>query len=83
MRPDDKPACAGKWMLFDSRHPNDHLEARQLCMACPVRTECNTLLKQTLADYPTHTGEHGPEGTWAGRHLNPKKRVGRPVKGAA
>lgn len=56
--------CIGKWWLFDSTNPGDHLEARELCAACPMRREC-----QETAD----RFQRGPggmsvlEGTWGGR----------------
>lgn len=59
--------CVGKWWLFDSTNPSDHLEARELCAGCPMRLECS----QTVAT------TQGAEGTWAGRLYGATARARR------
>lgn len=78
IRPDDKPACAGLWDIFDSRLKIDHDRARKLCLSCPIALQCRGLLEQTMTDYPGAV-----EGTWAGEHFNPTNPVGRPRKAVA
>ncbi len=76
---DSHTPCYGKGELFDSRHPADHAQAKQLCARCPLRgTACKAWLEQTMRDYPG-----GPEGTWNGEHINPARIPGRPKKAAA
>ena len=57
--------CVGKWWLFDSTNPADHLEARELCAVCPMRPECVRTVASIRRD---PTGRSSLEGTWAG-HL--------------
>ena len=63
------PPCAGKWELFDSTDPHDHLKARALCVGCPMRPECAQLLETARngAHKAGPTKNYGPQGTWAGR----------------
>jgi hypothetical protein len=63
------PPCAGKWELFDSTDPHDHLKARALCVGCPMRVECAQLLEvaRAGAHKAGPTKNYGPQGTWAGR----------------
>lgn len=64
---DKQPACLGKWELFDSPFPEDHMEAVELCRVCPMIVECEQLLEQVSQLEPSWCG---PVGTWAGRHIS-------------
>lgn len=59
-----KPPCAGKWDLFDSTAPADHLQARTLCWRCPMLEECRANLR--AATTTAYSRAWGPAGTWAG-----------------
>lgn len=67
--------CAGKWELFDSTHPVDHLEAREYCLRCPLLEKCRTELEAATRD--AYSADYGPCGTWAGQV------VGRSVRSAS
>jgi hypothetical protein len=69
------PPCAGKWALFDSTDPADHIEAALLCAACPMRAECGQRLEsaRNKSHRPIH--DYGPQGTWAGRLIGAGPRV--------
>ena len=63
------PPCAGKWELFDSTDPHDHLKAKALCTGCPMAVECAQRLEtaRNRAHKGGPTKDYGPQGTWAGR----------------
>lgn len=67
MRPDDinRPACQGMAALFESTHPLDHLDARAICLECPVRDWC----EQERITTSTGSGyaQTSLSGTWAGK----------------
>ena len=65
MNPDDnhRPACVGRADLFESTNPTDHLEALELCLACPVRDWC---AQQRDAVRASMCSGVDIEGTWAG-----------------
>lgn len=60
------PPCAGKYWLFDSTDPGDHVEAAKLCRTCPMLQECRGILDAARKASSTEAG-HGPQGTWAGQ----------------
>lgn len=61
------PPCAGKWVLFDSTDPSDHLKAARLCAGCPMRAECEQRLESARNRSHRPVADYGPAGTWAGR----------------
>jgi hypothetical protein len=71
------PPCVGKHELFDSRDPEDHVEAKRLCDTCPILSSCLELLED-VRKAPSHLGG-SPEGTWAGQLIGqaPRVRPGR------
>lgn len=76
--PDDQPACHGRAPLFESEHPNDHRQAKQLCdTECPVKAACQRLLEATIEDFGYGIGV-GPRGTWAGQLLVEPRNMRRP-----
>lgn len=77
-----RPLCVGKWELFDSRDPEDHVQASRICAACPVVDWCADLLAETAA--AAHTKESGPQGTWAGELVSRGLKTARnPMRVAA
>jgi hypothetical protein len=75
--------CAGRWVLFDSRKPDDQAQAVALCRTCKVQPACERLLADTLSSI---TMRAAVQGTWAGRTFtppshNPKSRAGHPPLG--
>lgn len=61
-----RPACAGKWDLFDSIELEDHYEAQHICHTqCPMLAECGDLLAEARKAPNANAGV--PVGTWAGR----------------
>lgn len=56
--------CAGKWDLFDSTDPVDHIEAANYCRTCPIIAACRDALATTQTDQHSR---YGAQGTWAGR----------------
>lgn len=75
----ERANCIGQWSLFDSRDLNDHHEARQLCVTCPVILECAATLRDVLRQ-ATGGPFHGPQGTWAGRLIAGQRPKGRRAK---
>lgn len=73
---DETPACAGLWTIFDSTAPEDHRRARQLCMGCPVRRQCEDIRVESAAQ---SIPGFGPSGTWAGRRHGSKGMKDRDV----
>ena len=69
------PPCAGKWALFDSTDPHDHLKAARLCAACPMLAECEERLESARNRSHRPVAEYGPAGTWAGRLVGAGPRV--------
>jgi hypothetical protein len=63
------PPCAGLWKLFDSTDPVDHIEARALCMGCPMLLECHD---RRMAAHRNQYSTYGPTGTWAGQLVGPR-----------
>lgn len=70
----DGAKCVGMYDLFDSRLLADHVEAKRLCMQCPVRLECGAELRDARAD-STGGAAGMPEGTWAGQLVGGKKLI--------
>lgn len=60
-----RPACAGKWDLFDSQEPSAHQQAAGICATCPMLRECKAELATAKLLAPA--GQAGPSGTWAGK----------------
>lgn len=60
-----RPACEGRWELFDSLEPSAHAQAAELCATCPMQRECGSILAAAKLNAPS--GYAGPQGTWAGR----------------
>ena len=73
------PPCVGKWELFDSIDPFDHLRAADLCATCPMLDACNRRLEVARNNAHGNTKDYGPVGTWAGRlvGVGPKTSVER------
>jgi hypothetical protein len=69
------PPCAGKWVLFDSTDPADHVEAARLCATCPMRTECEQRLESARNRSHRPISEYGPAGTWAGHLVGAGPRI--------
>lgn len=67
---DPRPACEGRWALFDSTHAADHKRAAEFCKVCPIRLACRALLDDARRDQLMTN--YGPEGTWAGQLLKAK-----------
>jgi hypothetical protein len=61
--------CFGNSRLFDSTFEADHVIARELCLGCPMRTEC---IAERTATIELH-GIMSLEGTWAGNLYTGKK----------
>ncbi len=62
--------CIGKWWLFESTDPFDHIEAKQHCNHCPLLDACAQILEEEKAKPLARYG--GPEGTWAGQLVGSK-----------
>lgn len=67
---DPRPACEGRWALFDSTHAADHKRAAEFCAVCPIRLDCASNLEEARRD--SLMANYGPEGTWAGQLLKAK-----------
>jgi hypothetical protein len=68
------PPCAGRWELFDSTYPADHIQARDMCRQCPMLADCRDQLEAARKD--AHVGrDYGPQGTWAGQLVGAGPRV--------
>lgn len=67
--------CVGQWWMFDSVNPDIHKQARELCHACPVLTDCGRLLRDELSS-SIGIGRQGggPTGTWAGQLVSKASR---------
>jgi hypothetical protein len=61
--------CFGNSRLFDSTFEADHVIARELCLGCPMRTECIAERTKTIE----LLGIMSLEGTWAGNLYTGKK----------
>lgn len=76
---DADPNCLGQHVLFDSVFELDHERAKVLCLGdgadnkpCPLLEWCGDHLIQVQADaHLAGNAYSGPEGTWAGKLLNP------------
>jgi hypothetical protein len=67
--------CVGQYALFDSTHPADHAEARDLCARCPALLPCALLLREVqTATLGVRSAGGGPAGTWAGKLVGKPKR---------
>lgn len=60
-----RAACEGRWWLFDSTHPGDHLAARAICRTCPIFYDCAITAATLHRAGPNKTSTL--EGTWAGQ----------------
>lgn len=65
--------CAGKWELFDSTHLADHRRAAEFCAICPMRAKCRNLLAEARRTQTIAGAGNGPQGTWAGKLINPRQ----------
>ena len=72
-----RPPCAGKWRLFDSTDPADHIEAREICAACPLIEDCRRRLEQANVSARAVARGGGPRGTWAGELVGHDSRYSR------
>lgn len=71
--PEKRPACAGKWWLFDSTLPADREEAARLCKnVCQVRGWCEQRKKEALTD-PSYG--LGVNGTWNAQLYKNGRRI--------
>lgn len=74
--------CLNNPPLWESTYHADHNQAAKGCNICPHIEAC--LDRLAWAREVSHSGdEGGPEGTWAGQLINPRKKRGRPRKDAA
>lgn len=69
------PPCAGKWVLFDSTDPSDHIKAARLCATCPMRAECEQRLESARNRSHRPVAAYGPAGTWAGHLVGAGPRI--------
>jgi len=60
-----RPACEGRWELFDSLEPSAHEQAAAICATCPMLRECRAELATAKLLAPAAYA--GPQGTWAGK----------------
>jgi hypothetical protein len=69
------PPCVGQHQLFDSLYEDDAALALQVCAACPLRDNwCADLLEVVREEATPSGGTYsGPQGTWAGEHIVPKR----------
>jgi hypothetical protein len=67
------PPC-GKHVLFDSTHPACHVEARALCLECPMLALCRDRLDAARKDALSGK-DYGPQGTWAGQLVGAGPRI--------
>ena len=58
--------CVGLHWLFDSIHPLDHLEARELCLSCPALEWCQQQ-RDALREGGSTDARYSLSGTWAGQ----------------
>lgn len=60
------PACQGRDpRLFDSTAPREHLQAREVCVTCPLVRDCIRQALTIAGETSTHS-RRGPDGTWGG-----------------
>lgn len=65
--------CSGRWELFDSTNLADHRRAAAFCRVCPMRAQCKGLLREAQQTQIIAGAGNGPQGTWAGRLINPRQ----------